>query len=214
MEKKGFDKNKNLFVISVVFLVLLGILLVIANYNKDFTNTKLRKNNKTIFSVTDLKVNDLEFGDNVKTIEKKLGKPKSIKKTKKNNFGYRIYNYNGLKLLLRENYKDYMLVGVEVTKSKYKTSRNIRVGDGVLKVIKNYKVEDRTGNYIYRNFKLSSINDKSNKENIYLGYRDNKRIMYINRDVVTDDTFINVANITYYYKNGKVNKIIWSYDFN
>lgn len=205
--------KKNITIIMCIFIVLLIILLGISN-NKDILNVKLKTNNKEIFSVDDLKVNDLKFGSTQSQIKKALGKPKKITNKKRNSFQYKIYEYNGLKLTLREFYSDYILVGTEIKDRKFKTSRNIRVGNKITKVINSYNIKNSTGNYLYGNYKLNSLTNKNTTDNIFLGIRSSKQIMYVNRDAITDNPYVNVAKIVYDYKNGRITKIKWLYDFN
>ena len=206
--------NKKNITIIICIIILLMILLNVAGNNKDIININLKTNNKKIFSVDDLKINDLKFGSTEKEIEKSLGKPEKIQDKKINSFQYKIYKYKNLKLTLKEFYSDYMLVGAEITSRKYKTSRNIKVGNNITKVINSYNIKNKTGNYLYGNYKLSSLSRNSTTDNIYLGIRTKKQVIYINRDAVTDNPYTNKAQIIYNYKNGKITKIQWSYDFN
>ena len=66
--------------ISIIVVVILGIVSIILGNYKDYTEVKLSKNNKTIFSIADLKVDDLKYGDMEKDIKKKIGKPEKEKK--------------------------------------------------------------------------------------------------------------------------------------
>ena len=68
--------------ISIIVVVILGIVSIILGNYKDYTEVKLRKNNKTIFSIADLKVDDLKYGDMEKEVKKKIGKPEKEKKIK------------------------------------------------------------------------------------------------------------------------------------
>ena len=68
--------------ISIIVVVILGIVSIILGNYKDYTEVKLRKNNKTIFSIADLKVDDLKYGDMEKDIKKKIGKPEKEKSYK------------------------------------------------------------------------------------------------------------------------------------
>ena len=54
---------KKIFVISVIVAVVFGILIILFGNYKDYTEVRLRKNNNAIFSISDLIVDDLKYGD-------------------------------------------------------------------------------------------------------------------------------------------------------
>lgn len=206
------SKQKKVFTIAVVLIIVLSILLLIARNFGSFENVVVNKNDKSIFSISDLTVNNLKFSDNEETIIKQLGKPKKEKKFTNDIYSYKTLYYDGLELTLKENYNDYMLVKAEITSRKYTTSRNIKVKDRVLKVIKKYKVQNKMGTYLYGNYSTNALDNSAIKENIYLGVRSEKEIVYINRDTIVDDSKPNIARLNISYKFGKVTKITWSYD--
>lgn len=206
------DRKKIIKVASIIIILLIVLLLNITD--SDVINIKLKSNNKEIFTVNDLVINNIKFGSTEKKVKKEFGKPKSVDIIRKNSFKYKIYNYRKLKLTLRENYSNYILVGVEVESSRYKTSRNIRVGTKATKVLNSYKIKNKTGSYLYGNYKLNSLKNTDTKDNIYLGVRTNKQIMYVNRDKVLDSPYVNTAQIIYNYNDGRITKIKWLYDFN
>ena len=213
MKSKEMRDYKKILKISIILLVILGIVsLILGNY-KDYTEVRLRKNNKMIFSIADLKVDDLKYGDMENDIKKKIGKPKKEKKIKKDIYEYKKLHYNGMTLTLRENYDDFMLVKAEVTGKKYNVSRDIKVGNNVKKVMNKYNVETEVGTYIYGNYSIDALDESEITENIYQGIRDKKNIIYINRDAKIDGEKVNVAKLVINYKKGRVNKITWSYDF-
>ena len=204
---------KKIFVISVIVAVVFGILIILFGNYKDYTEVRLRKNNNAIFSIIDLIVDDLKYGDMENDIKKKIGKPKKEKKIKKDIYEYKKLHYNGMTLTLRENYDDFMLVKAEVTGKKYNVSRDIKVGNNVKKVMNKYNVETEVGTYIYGNYSIDALDESEITENIYQGIRDKKNIIYINRDAKIDGEKVNVAKLVINYKKGRVNKITWSYDF-
>lgn len=158
-------------------------------------------------------VDDIKYSDTEKDIIKKLGKPKKEDKIKQDIYKYKILHYNGLTLTLKENYNDYMLVKAEIESKKYKTSRDIKVGDSILNVMKKYKVQNERGTYIYGNYSTDALSDSEIKENIYFGVRSAKEVVYVNRDAKVDNNRSNIARLNISYKYGKVKKITWSYDF-
>ena len=205
--------KKKAIIIIIVFIILL-IILLFNMTNSDVINIKLRSNDKEIFTVNDLVINNLKFGSTEKEIKKQFGKPKSVDIKRKKSFKYKIYNYKKLKLTLRENYSNYILVGVETTSVRYKISRNIRIGNKATKVLNSYNIKNKTGSYIYGNYKLNSLKNNDVTDNIYLGIRTNKQIMYVNRDKILDSPYVNTAQIIYNYNDGRITKIKWLYDFN
>ncbi len=212
MAKRKLDKNQKIFIIVVGVIVIISLLLILSGLFGNFESVKLRKNKNEIFTIKDLKVNNLTFLSTSDEVVKELGKPKKKKEITKNNYKYIEYYYSGLKLTLKENYKDYVLVGAEISSNKYNTGRNIKVGNKVINVINKYKVEEENGNYIYKNYTIDALNDNLVKDNAYFSYRNRKEIRYYNKDAVIEGSPTNIAQIIYSYRLGRVNKITWSYD--
>ncbi len=207
------DKNIKIFTIAILLVVILSILLMIIIKDKDYTEVKLRNNDRKIFTIDDLSVGKLRFGMSEKDIEKELGKANKKKEETRNSYKYKKLSYDGLTLMLRENYDDYILVGAQITKSKYSIGRKIKVNDSIVKTMKKFKVENERGNYIYGNYSVNALNESEIKENIYLGLRDKKIVSYINRDAIIEGSNTNIAKLDFIYKKGKIIKIVWSYDF-
>ena len=199
--------------ISIIVVVILGIVSIILENYKDYTEVKLRKNNKTIFSIADLKVDDLKYGDMEKDIKKKIGKPEKEKKIKKDIYEYKELYYNGMTLTLRENYDDFMLVKAEVTGRDYNVSRDIRIGNKIKSVMNKFNVENEIGTYIYGNYSIDALDESEITGTIYQGIRDKENVIYINRDSKVDGEKVNIAKMVIKYKKGRVKKITWSYDF-
>lgn len=206
-------KSKKVLLILIIIIIVLSGLLLISETFGNFSKVRLKTNNKTIFSISDLTVGKLKYSDSEKLVRKEMGKPKKEKKINKDIYIYKELYYDGIILTLKENYSDYMLVKVEVTSDKYMVSRKVRVNDKISKVIKKYKVENKTGTYIYGNYSIDSLGDSSIKDNIYFGIRNKKELAYVNRDAIVGDDRSNIARMNIEYKFGKVKKIIWSYDF-
>lgn len=205
-------QKKILKIISIVIVVLI-ILLIISRSFGAFNLVKLKENKKTIFSISDLIVDDINCMDTEKEIIKKIGKPKKEEKIKEDIYEYKVLYYDGLQLTLKENYNDYILVKAKINTRKYKTSRSIQVGDNILDVMNKYKVENEKGTYIYGNYSTDALSDSEIKENIYLAVRSSKEIVYINKDAKVDNDRSNIARLNISYRYGKVKEIIWSYDF-
>ena len=45
-----------------------------------------------------------------------------------------------------------------------------------------------------------------------MAIRSKNEVVFINKDASIDGSVVNIARLNISYKNGKVNKIIWSYD--
>lgn len=217
MKKVKNDENINIHVKVIAACAAIAIILIVGltvtNINKDYTKVVLRKNDKTIFSVSDLTLGKLKYGDNLKKVKKQLGEPTKENDKKKNFYNYKILEYKGIRLTLRENYDDFMLTGVEITNNRYSAPRNIEIGDKITKVIKKFKVENKTGVYMYGNYSTGTLLNHEVKENVYIGLRTKKQLEYVNRDAIYDSGKVNIARLNINYKKGKVTKIMWSYDF-
>lgn len=214
--KKGLKKEESqqkIFVVAVIIVVLLSLLLVISRNFGTFNNVSVRKNNKTIFTVSDLTVNNIKIHDNQATIEKELGKPQEEKTKTDNNYKYKVLYYDGITLTLKENYSDFILTKVEITSSKYKINRNIKVGNRILGVIKKFKVSNSVGTYLYGNKTIEALDDSQIKDEVYLGVRSNKEVVYVYKDANINSIPSNIARLNISYKHGKVSKITWSYDY-
>ena len=212
MAKKKLEKKQKVFLLVVGIIVILSLLLIISGLFGNYENVKLKKNNNDIFTIKDLTVNNLKFLSTSKDVEKELGKPRNTKEITKNNYKYKEYYYSGLKLTLKENYEDYVLVGAEISSGRYKTSRNIKIGNKVLNVIDKYNVENEEGNYIYGNYTIDALNDNLVKDNAYFSFRNNKEIRYYNKDAVVEGKPTNISELKFNYRFGRINKITWSYD--
>ena len=212
--KKTESNNNKLKILIVAFILvfLIGLIVYAKNF-RNFSNITLRENNKEIFKVTDLVVGDIKYLDKEKIIVKKLGKPKKSYLEVSKGYLYKIYKYDGLKLTLKENYNDYVLVGAESTSRKYKFSRKLKVGSKITKVLKSYRVDNKKGTYMYGKYSRSALNDLAVTKDIYLGYREKDVVEYINRDAIVDKSEpVMESRIKYEYKYGKVKKISWKYD--
>jgi len=210
--KKIIYKNRSKILILTIALVLISLIALISSIFGNFNSVKLKTNNKEIFNISDLTINNLKFGSTEKEIKNEFGEPKKITKEIKNNYQYKIYLYDGLTLVLKENYNDYILVKTEVTSSKYKVSRNIRVNQKIAKAVKKYNISISKGNYIYKNYNIEALKENIIDENIYLSIRNSNKVVYYNRDAVVKGINNNIAVLELDYKFGKIKKIIWSYD--
>ena len=200
--EQELKRDKLILKITSIIIVILLILLLASRNYREFDTVMVSKNNNKIFSMSDLVIDGVKYGTTVK--EDKITKDK---------YSYKILEYKGLKLTLKENYSDYMLTKVEVTNNKYKVSRNIKVNDKIIKTIKKFKVENKKGTYLYGNYSVDALNEEEIKDTIYLGIRNDKEVVYINRDALVGDTVSNISRLNISYKYGKITKISWSYDF-
>lgn len=214
--KKMLKKEKNqkrIFVVAVIIVILLSLLLIISRNFGTFSNVSVRKNNKKIFTIEDLTVNNVKLHDTQKDIEKEFGKPKEEKTKTEGNYKYKVLYYDGIKFTLKENYSSFILNKVEITSGKYKINRNIKVGNRILGVIKKFKVSNNIGTYLYGNKTVDALDDPQIKEEIYVGVRSNEEVVYVYKDANVNSLPTNIARLNISYKHGKVSKIIWSYDY-
>lgn len=206
--------KKEIIIFSSLILFMIICIAIFIN-TRDYSKVNLRVNNRKIFTVSDLKVNNLEYGDSYQKTKKYFGKPTKEEKKIINNYNYRILKYKGLTLTFKENYDEFILTKVKITSKKYKVS-NIRVGNNVKKVLKSYKISNKDSAYMYGNYSESSLNDASVIDNIYYGKREKDNITYINRDAIiySDNTKlpVNIAKLIFNYKNNHIKSIEWSYD--
>lgn len=211
--EQELKRDKLILKITSIIIVILLILLLASRNYREFDTVMVSKNNNKIFSMSDLVIDGVKYGTSEKEVKKKFGTPVKEDKTTKDKYSYKILEYKGLKLTLKENYSEYMLTGVEVTNNKYTVSRNIKVNDKIIKTIKKFKVENKKGTYLYGNYSVDALNEEEIKDIIYLGIRNDKEVVYINRDALVGDTVSNISRLNISYKYGKITKISWSYDF-
>jgi hypothetical protein len=211
--EQELKRDKLILKITSIIIVILLILLLASRNYREFDTVMVSKNNNKIFSMSDLVIDGVKYGTSEKEVKKKFGTPVKEDKTTKDKYSYKILEYKGLKLTLKENYSEYMLTGVEVTNNKYTVSRNIKVNDKIIKTIKKFKVENKKGTYLYGNYSVDALNEEEIKDTIYLGIRNDKEVVYINRDALVGDTVSNISRLNISYKYGKITKISWSYDF-
>ena len=211
--EQELKRDKLILKITSIIIVILLILLLASRNYREFDTVMVSKNNNKIFSMSDLVIDGVKYGTSEKEVKKKFGTPVKEDKITKDKYSYKILEYKGLKLTLKENYSDYMLTKVEVTNNKYKVSRNIKVNDKIIKTIKKFKVENKKGTYLYGNYSVDALNEEEIKDTIYLGIRNDKDVVYINRDALVGDTVSNISRLNISYKYGKITKISWSYDF-
>lgn len=211
--EQELKRDKLILKITSIIIVILLILLLASRNYREFDTVMVSKNNNKIFSMSDLVIDGVKYGTSEKEVKKKFGTPVKEDKITKDKYSYKILEYKGLKLTLKENYSDYMLTGVEVTNNKYKVSRNIKVNDKIIKTIKKFKVDNKKGTYLYGNYSVDALNEEEIKDTIYLGIRNDKEVVYINRDALVGDTASNISRLNISYKYGKITKISWSYDF-
>ncbi len=211
--EQELKRDKLILKITSIIIVILLILLLASRNYREFDTVMVSKNNNKIFSMSDLVIDGVKYGTSEKEVKKKFGTPVKEDKTTKDKYSYKILEYKGLKLTLKENYSEYMLTGVEVTNNKYTVSRNIKVNDKIIKTIKKFNVENKKGTYLYGNYSVDALNEEEIKDTIYLGIRNDKEVVYINRDALVGDTVSNISRLNISYKYGKITKISWSYDF-
>lgn len=218
--KKIFDttttKGKVIQIILclVIAFIVYGIIALIANY-KDYTSVKLNKNTNSIFTITDLSVRNLVYGDLEDVAITDFGKPNSIEKFKDGKYSYKTYYYTGLSLTFKKVNGSYILMKTIISSENYIATRSIRVNDKISDVMNKFLVENTTGDYLYGNYKESALSSKSVNENIYYGKRESKFVYYLYMDTPYKQNYAtwkdDIAQITFKVKHGKVQKIEWMY---
>lgn len=213
--KKNRDEKSNkkkIIIVSFILLLIIGLMIYAENF-RNFSSIYLMKNKKEMLDINDLVVGDIKYLDNEKKVNSVLGKPSTESTKIIGSYQYKIKKYDGLIVTMKENYDDFVVVKIELTSKKYKTGRNIKIGDGITKVLRNYRVDNSRGTYMYGNSKIDALNDKSLTKTLYTGYRDKEKVEYAVRDSISDrNSPVLIERITYEYTRGKIKKITWSYD--
>ena len=216
--KKNKESNKNtnkylkIGLISFILIFLIGLIIYARNF-RNFSNISLMTNKKSYYNMTDLVAGDIKYLDNEKRVETVLGKPKKEEKKIIGSYFYKIKKYDGITVTMKEDYNDYRVVKVEITSRKYKTGRNIKVGNLITKVFKKYSVKKKNGSYLYGNYRKEALLDQAVTKEIFYGYRDKEKVEYVVREEIVDkDAPTLTSRITFDYKYGKIKKITWSYD--
>ena len=209
-------KKKQRMGFIIFFIILSFLVIYIFSINKDCSKIKLNVNEKEMLNISDLTIDDIKYGDNIKTVEQKYGKPKKIKEI--SNLLQKKYIYNGLIFIFQNKNNDYTLVGMKVTSKDYYISRKIKVGMSAKKVMNRFFVDKKTGNYMYGNYKYNSLNDSSIIDEVYFGYRQKKYIYYVNKDSYNkiNNSIMkrNMMNLKFNIRNNRVISIEWSYGLN
>lgn len=212
--KKDDKINKKSILLFIFLFILVVVAIVVSGTITDYSKISLRTNNKEIFNVSDLVIDDLTYMSTENDVVKKYGKAKKEENTNINGYKYKILSYDGLKITLREYYDTYTISKVEITSNRYTISRKIKVGKRIVSTMKKFKIKSKKSNYLYGNYSSNSLTDKGNTKNIYYGKRSSNSVEYVNRDKVLENYDIptNIAKLYIEYKFGRIKKIIWSYD--
>lgn len=207
------NKKTSLLCIFVLFVVITAIFL--SRFFNDYSKISLLKNNKEIFNVKDLTLDKLDYISKEEDVEKLYGKPNNTKSFDRNGIKYKINKYDGLEITLKEYYDTYKISKVVVTSKKYNVSRNIKVGYRIVKIMNKFYILNKKGSYMYGNYSSDSLENETISDNIIYGKRTKNTVEYINRDKKLSDNIdmpTNISKLIINYKNGKVTKIMWSYD--
>ena len=211
-EFKPANKSVILLAIFILFIVVMAIFL--SSVLSDYSKIRLSKNNKEEFNVSNLTIDNLNYMSNEKDVIKKYGDPKKESKIEKDGYKYKVFEYDELKITLREYYDTYVICKVETTSNDYVVS-GIKVGNSVIGTINKFKVSNKKSNYLYGNYSSSALEDETITDNIKFGKRTKTTLLYVNRDEILKNVDMpsNIAKLTIKYKHGRVRKITWSYDF-
>ena len=204
--------RKKMAVGLAILILFVFVLILRSTFYKNFAEMNLDKNKKEIFSIQDLTVGNLKYGNTEETVKKELGKPNSEKEKLIGQYNYKILEYNGIKVTLKENYDKYILAKVNITSNKYNGPRGLKIGNKITKAFSNFKVENSTGAYLYGNHTKDALKQKEVTENVYFGIRSAENVLYVNRDEIVGDIKTNIAKLDVKYSSGKITEIMWSYD--
>ena len=213
--KININLNRNVVLLVIFILIIVITAIFLSSILSDYSKITLASNNNQIFNVSDLTIDNLTYMSTEKDVIKKYGKPKKETSKEMNNYKYKIFEYDGLKITLKEYYDTYSISKVEITSSKYTISNNIKVGNKILSVINKYRVTNKRSEYIYGDYSSESLNNPTIRDAIEYGKRNKTTVVYVNRDAIISnqvDIPTNIAKLILNYKNGKVTKITWSYD--
>ena len=108
-------KNKFLNVVMcfLIAVVIYFILVVITNSNS-YQEKVLNSNTNSMFTITDLTINNSKYNDILNSVVTEFGSPKGIQEFTDNDNKYKEYTYDGLKLSFKEVNNEYILMKVKV----------------------------------------------------------------------------------------------------
>lgn len=217
--KKNKKKLKNklldnkLIQVFLCFLIaiFIYIIIILINGYKEYININLKNNTNPIFTISDISVSNLRYGDIESTAKTIFGNPNKIESFKDKDRYYKTYYYDGLKLTFKKHNNSYSFMKAIVTSEDYLISRGIRVGDKINDVMNKFFVENVSGDYMYGNYKEKDIDGKTTKDNIYFARRTKNLVYYIYSNSPYDNEFVSlkddIAQLTIKYSFGKVKKI-------
>lgn len=215
MKKINFKKMWKSKIFQVIFCLLIafiiyGIIVLIVDY-KDFVKINLKQNTNSIFSLTDISVSNLVYGDIEEVAVTTFGKPDKIETFKDGKQKYKTYFYDGLELTFKKQNDSYLFMKAIVTSDKYYVSRTIKVGDRINDVMNKFFVEDTKGEYMYGNYTENELDGKSVKENVFFGHRTKNLVYYIHMDTPYKNGYASlkddIAQLTMKVSLGKVKRI-------
>lgn len=213
--KKIFDsKIFQLFLCLVIAIIIYLILVFITNSN-NFKDKILNSNTNSMFTMADLTIKNVTYGDLISTVETEFGKPLKKESFKDNKINYKTYYYDGAELTFKEDSGSYLLMKVKVTDRGYLVSRDIQVGDNINDVLNKYLIINTKNEYLYGNHKETELTGKKVNENIYFGKREKNLVYYLYMDAPYKNGYAswkdNMATITFKVSMNKVKEIEWMY---
>lgn len=209
---KKLWKNKifQFFFCLLIALFLYFIIALIYGY-KDFVKINLKTNTSSIFSLTDLSVSDLNYGDIEDSARTIFGNPNKIETFKDGNIKYKTYYYDGLELTFKKTNNSYIFMKAIITSDKYYITRNIKVGDRINDVMNKFYVKDSKGEYMYGNYNENDLNGKKVTDTLFFAHRKKNLVYYIYADKPYKNKYASlkddIAQLTFKVSFGKVSKI-------
>ncbi len=218
--KKNKKENKNrnnliMILTCFVIAVLIYVVMILTTSTNNFKNKTLQTNTNSMFTMTDLTINNSSYGDLINAVETEFGMPLKIETFNDDKTDYKTYYYDGLKLTFKNENNSYILMRVNVTKAGYKVARNLEVDQNILDVLDKFLIINDKGSYLYGNYKEKDLRTKKVKENMYFAKREKNMVYYLYMDApyvngyasLSDD----IATLTITVSMNKVKEIEWMF---
>lgn len=214
-ERINFKKIRKSKIFQVIICILIaaiiyGVIVLINSY-RNYVKIDLKANTNSIFTLSDISVSNLVYGDLEDTAVTIFGKPTKIETFKDGKQKYKTYYYDGLELTFKEQNKSYVFMKAIITSDSYMATRDIRVGDRINDVMNKFFIENTKSEYLYGNHNENDLDGKSVKENVFFGHRTKKLVYYLYTDAPYKKTYASlsdeIAQITFKVSLGKVKRI-------
>ena len=117
-------KNRIIQVLKcLVIAIIIYLVLVIVTSSNSFKNKTLNSNTNSMFTITDLTINNSKYKDILNSVITEFGLPLKIEEFNDNDVKYKAYTYDGLELTFKEENSQYILMKAKVSSDKYHISK-------------------------------------------------------------------------------------------